>query len=130
VVAGNPDELRLHLPGVGQLRPPARAKLEELALERTARALGEAGRLEAEWRSDPGAEPEITARDIADAFRFADRVAPKKLSLRQRVFDVVAFAAAFIGGVFGNAITTPVGAVGFAISVVVGVVAYLNRGAP
>jgi hypothetical protein len=127
-MAEDADEFELSLRGYGRLAPPARAKVREVLEARGERALSEAARLESEWRGDPGDQPEITARDVSDAFRLMDRIAPRKKTRRQQSCDVTAFASAFFGGVFGNNISTPVGAVGFAICALIGILAYSNRG--
>ena len=90
--------------------------------------LAEAARLESGWRSDPSGAPEITSRDIDDATALIRRSPNNRRTTRSKVCDAVAFAAAFVGGVFGNNIDTSVGAIGFAACAFVGVIAYTNRG--
>lgn len=123
VVADDPDELKVNVSGYGRLGSPAKAKLHEIVSNRPARALGEASRLESDWRSDTSATPEITAKDIEDAFRFIERAPAPKKTRFQRICDTVAFMTVFVGGVFTNNIDTPGGAIGFALCAVIAVVA-------
>jgi hypothetical protein len=127
-VADTSDDLSLTLAGFGRLPEPAKQKLSELVRKYGTEILAEASRLEERWRTDETGEPEITARDVADAAVVVQRTPHVKPTRRGRLLDLTAFAAAFIGGVFGNNIATPVGAVGFAICAGVGIAAYANRG--
>ena len=89
--------------------------------------LAEATRLESGWRSDSSGSPEVTSRDIDDATAFIRRAPSQKRTTKAKVCDGVAFAAAFVGGVFGNNIDSAVGSVGFAVCALVGFAAYMNR---
>lgn len=124
----DPDEVSLKLPGFGRLPDPAKLKLLDVLSQHASEIMDEASRLESRWRTDENGEPEITSRDIADAAVVARRSPNKRRSVKAKNCEVIAFGAAFIGGVFGNSITTPVGAVGFAVCALVGVTAYTNRG--
>jgi len=127
-VADDTDELRLTLPGSARLPELARQKLEDVLTESGNDVLAEASRLESRWRTDSSGEPEITSRDVADAATIAHRAPTKKANTRFRALDATAFVMAFVGGVFGNNITSPVGAVGFAVCAFIGVIAFTNRG--
>jgi hypothetical protein len=126
-VTDDEDIISLKISGCGRLPEPARQKFDEVLSQYAKEVLDEASRLESQWRPDHDGESEITSRDVVDASRFARRSPSSKRSTRDRILDTVAFAAAFIGGVFGNNITTPVGAVGFAACALVGIIAYTNR---
>ena len=127
--AGDVDEVKLTLLGSSRLPDLAHQKLLDVLSEFGNDVIAEAGRLEARWRTDSAGEPEITSRDVTDAATISHRAPPtKKPDTRYRVLDATAFAAAFVGGVFGNNISTPVGAVGFAVCAFIGVVAFTNRG--
>lgn len=121
------DEVKLKLPGYGLLSEPARQQFHRGLGDYAAEVLAESSRLEERWRTD-GAEPQITSRDVSDAFVLINRLPKSRKSTRTRVCDTIAFASAFIGGVFGNMISTPQGAIGFSICAFVGVIAYTNRG--
>lgn len=122
------DDVGLELPGFGRLPDPARDKLTELLLTHGAEILREASRLEERWRTDENGTPEITARDVSDAAIMVQRAPARRKSKQFKLLELFAFSATFIGGVFGNQISTPVGAVGFAICAAVGIAAYANRG--
>jgi hypothetical protein len=127
-MASGPDEADLHLPGFGRLSQPAQERLMELLQQYGSKVLAEASRLESDWRTQGRHQPEITSRDIDDAAVFVQRSPHDTRTTKARTFDTISYIAAFVGGVFGNNITTPVGAVGFAITAAIGFYAYSSRG--
>jgi hypothetical protein len=121
------DELRIMVVGAAALPNASRAALEKAVTDYGARLLEDATRIEKARRLDPGA-PMITDTTIALAdLNARNGQLRRPRSGKQQVLSVIAYAAAFASGGFAGYIAKPVGAIGFAICAVLGVLAYVGN---
>jgi hypothetical protein len=117
------DELHIVVVGSSGLPPQAKAALKKYIETYGKDALQEAGRLEAQQHSGPGA-PMITDSHIADADVLLRRgLAQRKKSKKGIALTAASYLATAGAGVFGSYLSKPFGSIGFAICVTVGVVA-------
>ncbi|GAA4857068.1 hypothetical protein [Kitasatospora terrestris] len=119
------DDLTIEVPGSSSLAQPAREALEACLVEYGSDVLREAGRLEATMHVGPGAAM-ITNSMIQEANLLGRRghIQPRTSKFKH-FLTVTTYVAAAVGGAFAGNLNTPVGSIGFAASVIVGILALL-----
>jgi len=119
------DDLNIEVPGSGGLPPDARAELEISLKEFGTDVFDEANRLEVSFHIGSG-PPVLTSSLVREAYLSGRRGhIQRPIPASKHVMDVVSYAAAAVAGVFAGRLSTPVGSIGFAASLVIGIVAYL-----
>ncbi|WP_405891399.1 hypothetical protein OG612_06375 [Streptomyces sp. NBC_01527] len=118
------DDLDIEVPGSGALPPDARAELEMCLKEFGIDVYDEANRLEVSFHIGSG-PPVVTSSLIREAFLYCKRGhIQRPVPASRHFFDAVSYAAAIVAGVFAGKLGTPTGSIGFAASLVIGVIAY------
>lgn len=121
------DEIKVVIVGAGALPAPTEAALRKAVTGYGRRILEDATRIEEARRLNPGT-PMITDTAIALADLNAKNgqlKVPK--SGKQRLLSLVEYIMTFASGGFAGYIAKPVGAIGFAICAVVGVLAHASN---
>ena len=119
------DDLTIEVPGSGGLPPDARTELEICLKEFGIDVFDEANRLEVSFHIGSG-PPVLTSSLIREAYLSGRRGhIQRPVPKMKHVTDVISYAAAAVAGVFAGKLDTPVGSIGFASSLVIGIVAYL-----
>ncbi|MFH9665928.1 hypothetical protein ACH4LQ_11735 [Streptomyces globisporus] len=119
------DDLNIEVPGSGTLPADARTELEICLKEFGVDVFDEANRLEDSFHIGSG-PPVVTSSLIREAFLYSKRGhIQRPVSSSRHFLDVVSYAAAAVAGVFAGKLDTPTGSIGFAASLVIGVIAYL-----
>lgn len=105
--------------------PDARTELEVCLKEFGADVYGEANRLEVSFHIGSG-PPVLTSSLVREAYLSGRRGhIQRPVPPRKHIMDVLSYAAAAVAGVFAGKINTQVGSIGFAASLIIGIVAYL-----
>ncbi|MFD3502389.1 hypothetical protein [Streptomyces sp. NPDC058678] len=119
------DDLNIEVPGSGALPPDARSELEICLKEFGIDVFDEANRLEVSFHIGSG-PPVITSSLVREAYLSGRRGhIQRPVSVMKHLTDVISYAAAAVAGVFAGKLDTPVGSIGFAASVLIGIIAYL-----
>ncbi|WP_406257168.1 hypothetical protein [Streptomyces nigra] len=118
------DDLIIEVAGSSSLAQPARQALEECMKTYGEDVLREAGRLEASLHVG-GGDPMITNSMIQEANLLGRRGHIQRRTPKSKhTFQLVSYAAAVVAGVFAGDIEKATGAIGFAVSATVGIVAF------
>ena len=118
------DELRVMIAEAGNLPGPTRAALEKAIADYGRRVLADATSIEKARRLDAGT-PMITDTTIVLADLNARNGQLKSLrSWKQQAISLGEYVATFAAGGFAGYIAKPVGAIGFAVCAVLGVLAH------
>ncbi|MGW4290225.1 hypothetical protein ACWEIK_25200 [Streptomyces sp. NPDC004673] len=119
------DDITIEVSGSGALPRDARTELEITLKEFGVDVVDEANRLEVNFHIGSG-PPVLTSSLIREAYLSGRRGhIQRPVPKMKYVTDVVSYAAAAVAGVFAGKLDTPVGSIGFAASLVIGIVAYL-----
>ena len=119
------DDLNIEVPGSGALPPDARAELEISLKEFGIDVFDEANRLEVNFHIGSG-PPVLTSSLVREAYLSGrrghiQRPVPKMKYLT----DIISYASAAVAGIFAGKLDTQLGSIGFAASLIIGIVAYL-----
>ncbi|MFC4030605.1 hypothetical protein ACFO3J_03865 [Streptomyces polygonati] len=119
------DDRIIEVPGSGALPPDARMELEICLKEFGIDISTEANRLEVSYHVGNGPAI-ITSSYVREAYQLGRRghiqrpVPPVK-----HLLDIASYTAAAVAGVFASNLASPVGSIGFAVSLLVGISTYL-----
>ncbi len=116
------DEIHLTVVGADRLPQETRAALERVVTDYGARILEDATRTERARQLNPG-PPMITdtAIALADLNARNGQLRPPR-SAKQNVLSLAEYVMTFAAGGFAGYIAKPVGAIGFAVCAVLGVI--------
>jgi hypothetical protein len=118
------DDLGIEVPGSGALPPDARTELELCLAEFGVDVFDEANRLEVSFHIGSG-PPIVTSSHVREAFLYCKRGhIQRPIPASKHFLDAISYAAAVVAGVFAGKLETRTGSIGFAASLVIGVVAY------
>ncbi|WP_329085113.1 hypothetical protein OG979_22305 [Actinomadura citrea] len=115
------DELRIEIPGAAGLQEPSRIALEKAITDHGRRVLTDAESIENARRLSPGT-PMITDAAIALAdLNARNGQLRQQVPVKAKMMSTVGYIATFASGGFAGYIAKPVGAIGFAVCAVIGV---------